>query len=91
MSNTYTAFCVKILKFLHKKCQQRWNRNTNNKLFKVKPLLGEWRPAFRKSRKEQVTITYWSPQTYALFYTRARTATTVLDMPNALHNLTPSP
>ena len=33
------------------------NRNTNNKLFQVKPFLGEWRPAFRKLRKEQVTIT----------------------------------
>ena len=59
------------------KWQQRWNRNTNNKLFQVKPFWGEWRSAFRKSRKEQ--------QTDALFYTRARTATTVLDMPNALH------
>ena len=29
----------------------------NNKLFQVKRFWGEWRPAFRKSRKEQVTIT----------------------------------
>ena len=36
-------------------------------------------------------IAYWSQQTYALFYTQARTATTVLDMPNALHNQTRSP
>ena len=33
-------------------------------------------------------IAYWSQQTYALFYTQARTATTVLDMPNALHSQT---
>ena len=28
----------------------------NNKLFQIKPTLGEWRPAFKKSRKEQVII-----------------------------------
>ena len=52
----YPDLKPKINNFLHKKLQQRWNRNTNNKLFQVKSLLGEWRPAFRKSRKEQVTI-----------------------------------
>ena len=50
----YTDLKPKINNFLHKKWQQRWNRN---KLFQVKRFLGEWRPAFRKSRKEQVTIT----------------------------------
>ena len=53
----YTDLKPKINNFLHKKWQQRWNRNTNNEIFSVKPFLGEWRPAFRKSRKEQVTIT----------------------------------
>ena len=53
----YTDLKPKMNNFLHKKWQQRWNRNTSNKLFHVKPFLGEWRPAFRKSRKEQVTIT----------------------------------
>ena len=53
----YTDLKPKINNFLHKKWQQCWNRNTSNKLFQVKPFLGEWRPAFRKSRKEQVTIT----------------------------------
>ena len=52
----YTDLKPKIDNFLHKKWQQRWNRNTNNKLFQVKPFLGEWCPVFRKSRKEQVTI-----------------------------------
>ena len=46
----------KINNFLLKKWQQCWNRNTNNKLFQGKPFWGEWRPAFRKPRKEQVTI-----------------------------------
>ena len=53
----YTDLKPKINNVLHKKWQQRWNRNTSNKLFQVKPFLGEWHPAFRKSRKEQVTIT----------------------------------
>ena len=53
----YTNLKPKINNFLHKKWQQRWNRNTNNKLFQVKPFRGEWYLAFRKSRKEQVTIT----------------------------------
>ena len=53
----YTDLKPKIINFLHKKWQQRRNRNTNNKLFQIKPFWGEWRPAFRKSRKEQVTIT----------------------------------
>ena len=53
----YIDLKLKIDNFLHKKWQQRWNRNPNNKLFQVKPFLGEWRPAFRKSQKEQVTIT----------------------------------
>ena len=53
----YADLKPQINNFLHKKWQQRWNRNSNNKLFQVKPFLGEWRPAFRKSRKEQVIIT----------------------------------
>ena len=53
----YTDLKPKINNFPHKKWQQRRNRNTNNKLFQVKPFLEEWRPAFRKSRKTQVTIT----------------------------------
>ena len=30
--------------------------NIHNKLFQIQPTLGEWRPAFRKSRREQVVI-----------------------------------
>ena len=52
----YTDLKPKINNFLDRKWQQRWNRNTNNKLFLVKPFLEEWFPGFRKSRKEQVTI-----------------------------------
>ena len=45
-----------ISKFLHKKLQQRCDMNINNKLFQIQPTLGEWRPAFRASRREQVVI-----------------------------------
>ena len=53
----YTDLKPKINNFLHEKWQQRWNRNIHNELFQVKPFLEGWRQAFRKSRKEQVTIT----------------------------------
>ena len=36
----YTDLKSKINNFLHKKWQQHWNRNTNNKLFQVKPFWG---------------------------------------------------
>ena len=36
--------------------QQCWNDSIHNKLFQIKPTLGEWRPAFRKSRMEQFII-----------------------------------
>ena len=45
-----------INKFFFTKWQQCWNNNISNKLFQIKPTLGEWKPAFRKSRKEQVII-----------------------------------
>lgn len=56
ISIPYTDLKPQIYKFFLTKWQQRWNGNTNNKLFQIKPTLGEWRPAFRKSRKEQVII-----------------------------------
>ena len=42
--------------FLHTKWQQQWSNNIHNKLFQIQPTLGEWRPATRKSRREQVVI-----------------------------------
>ena len=53
----YTDLKPKIRNFLRKKWQQCWDNNINNKLFQIKPILGERRPAFRKSRREQFTIT----------------------------------
>ena len=50
----YTDLKPTINKFLHTKWQQQWSNNTHNKLFQIQPTLGEWRPASRKSRREQV-------------------------------------
>ena len=56
ISIPYTDLKPIIRKFLHKKWQPRLDMNINNKLFQIPPTLGEWRPAFRGSRREQVVI-----------------------------------
>ena len=70
---TISPFCIltwkpTISKFLHTKWQQYWNNNIHNKLFQIQPTLEEWRPVFRKSRREQLhigqqgllTLSYWN-------------------------------
>ena len=52
----YTDLKPQINKFLHAKLQQCWNNNIHNKLFQIQPNLGEWRAAFRKSRREKLII-----------------------------------
>ena len=52
----YTDLKPTINKFLHTKWQQQRRNNIHNKLFQILPTLGEWRPASRKSRREQVVI-----------------------------------
>ena len=52
----YTDLKPQINRFFVTKWQQCWNDSINNKLFQIKPTVGEWRPAFRKSRMEQVII-----------------------------------
>ena len=52
----YTDLKPTINKFLHKKWQQRWSNNIHNKLSQIQPTLGEWSPALKKSRREQVVI-----------------------------------
>ena len=56
LSIPYTDLKPTISKFLHTKWQQQWDMNIHNKLFQILPTLGEWRPAFRKSRRELVFI-----------------------------------
>ena len=52
----YTDLKPTINNFLHTKWQQQWSNNIHNKLFQIQPTLGVWRPASRKSRREQVVI-----------------------------------
>ena len=52
----YTDLKPTINKFLHTKWQQQWSNNIHNKLFQIQPTLGEWKPASRKSGREQVVI-----------------------------------
>ena len=52
----YTDLKRTIDKFLLTKWQQQWSNNIYNKLFQIQPTLEEWRPASRKSRREQVVI-----------------------------------
>ena len=56
ISIPYTDLKPIISKFLHTKWQQRWDMNIQNKLFQIQPTLGEWKPAFRTSRRGQVII-----------------------------------
>ena len=56
ISIAYTDLKPTISKFLYTKWQQRWDMNINYKFFQIQPTLGEWRSAFRKSRREQVVI-----------------------------------
>ena len=56
ISIPYTDVKPIFRKFLHTKWQQWWDMNIYNKLFQIQPSLGEWWPAFRKSRREQVVI-----------------------------------
>ena len=54
----YTDLKPTINKFLHTKWQQQWSNYIHNKLFQIQPTLGEWKPASRKSRREQVVISW---------------------------------
>ena len=54
LSIPYTDLKLTISKFLRTKWQQQWDINIHNKLYQIQSILREWRPAFRKSRREQV-------------------------------------
>ena len=50
----YTDLKSHINHFISSKWQERWSSCRDNKLFQIKPTLGEWPPGFRRSRKEEV-------------------------------------
>ena len=49
-------FSVILRNCIHTKWHQRWSNNIHYKLFQIQPNLREWRPASRKSRRDQVVI-----------------------------------
>ena len=52
----FTDFKPCINTFLHNKWQMSWNAAVFNKLYSIKPSLGEWHPNYRIDRKEEVTL-----------------------------------
>ena len=52
----YTDLKFHINHFISSKWQERWSSCRDNKLFQIKPTLGELPPGFRKSRKEEVFL-----------------------------------
>ena len=42
--------------FLKTTLQDAWSENINNKLYSVKPILGDWLPAYRRDRREEVVL-----------------------------------
>ena len=53
----YTDFKPIIYKYLFNKWQSVWDTAVHNKLHSIKPILSEWRPAYRMDRKEEVVLT----------------------------------
>ena len=45
-----------VTTYVNTQWQQQWNLETRNKLHKIKPILGEWPPGFRKVRREEVVL-----------------------------------
>ena len=52
----YTDLKSHINHFISSKWQERWSSCRDNKLFQIKPFLGEWPPGLRRSRKEEVVL-----------------------------------
>ena len=52
----YTDLKPHINYFVSNKWQERWSSCPDNKLFTIKPTLGEWQPGFRNYRKEEVVL-----------------------------------
>ena len=52
----YTDLKCHINHFISNKWQEHWSSCPDNKLFKIKPTLGESPPGFRNSRKEEVVL-----------------------------------
>ena len=61
----YTDFKPIINKYLFNKWQSVWDTAVDNKLHSIKPMLSEWRPAYKMDRKEVVLTRQRIGLTYA--------------------------
>ena len=53
----YSDFKPIINEYLFNKWQSVWDTAVDNKLHSIKPILSEWRPAYRTDRKEEFVLT----------------------------------
>ena len=80
---------MKINKYILQQRQQRWNNNENNKLLEIKPTLREWKQSFKKKMKRGGCIVQTLDRSYkdnTLLFTRRKTTTNVLCMPDQIHH-----
>ena len=85
----HTDFKMKINKYIQHQRQQCWNNNENNKLLEIKPTLGEWKQSFKKKTKRGNYIVQTQDRSYkdnTLLFTRRKTTTNVLYMPDQIHS-----
>ena len=54
----YSDFKPLINVLLYDDWQSDWNEQVNNKLHSIKPVLGEWLPALRSFRREEIVLAH---------------------------------
>ena len=77
----HTDFKMKINKYILHRRQQCWNNNENNKLLEIKPIR-------KKKKKKRGNIVQTPDRSYkynTLLFTRRKTTTNVLCMPDQIH------
>ena len=81
----HTDFEIKINKYILQQRQQHWNNKENNKLLEIKPTLGEWKQSLKKKKGNYIVQTPdRSYKDNTLFFTRRKTATNMLCMPDQM-------
>ena len=53
---TFSDFKFYINKYISAAWQNAWNGELHNKLHEIKPILGEWSPAYREVRRDEVVL-----------------------------------
>ena len=85
----YTDFKPVINKYLFNKWQSVWDTSVHNKLHSIKPILSEWRPAYRMDRKEEVVLTRlknWTFLCYSFIFAEGRGTAHVHPLRYSLHH-----